>query len=555
MKGLYILLKKSWHALLNIRLTVREHSSFKVLFIIVFAISFTGGLWVLFVDGFNFLEAMGGVGFVVIHKLFSLFFFGLGLLIALSSVIAAYASLYRADDIPYLLRQPLLSRDIVYYKYLESTWLSSWAFAFIIIPFVGAYAWHENLPWAFSLWTLIYSIPFIMLCSAMAMAVMIIFIRWVPLKRIGLILGVLLPILLGWGIWYFQRELPEARTGAAVTLANLVPGLKLASYPLWPSRWVSEGIMATSRGQWGRAGMLWSVLVLNLLLVLVILDVLAHRYFYDSWQRMAYATGKRHRGTMLMRGLHTSLFFLPSDIRAVVMKDIRTFFRDAAQWSQSLFFFGLLGIYFLNLRNLHYDLLPDEWRSLIALLNVFSIAAVLSSLGCRFVYPQISLEGHSFWVLGLSPSSMGRILLAKFGLALVVMLVVSAGLMMICVRMLRVDLMIQWISLAEAVGVACSVAGLSLGLGAVFADLRQRNTAAIVSSFGGTLNLVLSLGFILLTLFPFTVILHLHRHQHITQSTMHQYIAIALVWLFLLTLLLTIVPLILGSRSLLRREY
>lgn len=555
MGGLYKLLKKSWRSLWNMRRTVKEHSSFKVFIIVLFAIFFTGGLWALFVDAFWFLEKMGGVGLVVIRKMFSLFFFGLGLLITLSSIITAFGSLYRSEDITYLLRQPVNIRDIVYHKYLESTWLSSWAFGFIIIPFVGAYAYHEKLPWAFSLWTLVYSIPFIMLCSAIALAATMVFIRWVPLKRMGLVLGILLPLLGGLTVWYFQKEVPEVKSGVAVSLANLVPGLKMAAYPLWPSRWVSEGIMATSRGQWPRAAMLWSVLVINLLLVLALLDALAHRLYYESWQRIAYAVGKRRRGVLLLRGLNSALFFLPSDIRAVMVKDIRTFFRDAAQWSQSIFFFGLLAIYFLNLRNLHYDRLPEDWRNIIALLNVFSIAAVLSSLGCRFVYPQLSLEGHSFWVLGLSPSSMGRILAAKFALALVVMLVVCAGLMTICVKMLRVNLLIQIISLAEAIGVACSVAGLSIGLGAIFADLRQRNPSVIVSSFGGTLNLVLCLGYIMATLFPFAFILHLHRTLRLPDVVLYEYTAFALLWLLLLTLLMTTVPLLLGRRSLMRREY
>jgi ABC-2 type transport system permease protein len=253
--------------------------------------------------------------------------------------------------------------------------------------------------------------------------------------------------------------------------------------------------------------------------------------------------------------LDHALHWLPGDVHAVIIKDIRVFLRDPAQWTQSIFFFGLLGLYFANLRNMNYHHLPDTWKNLIAFLNVFSVAAVLSSLGCRFVYPQLSLEGHSFWVLGLSPSSMGRILMAKFGLALMVMLAVCGGLMSLSVNMLRVDPLVKFVSLAESLGVACAVAGLSMGLGAIFADLEQRNPAAIVSSFGGTLNLVLSLSFIMVTLLPFAVVFHAYRMGHINISALYRNTQYAAVWLVCVSLLTTALPLYLGRRSLMKREY
>ena len=42
-------------------------------------------------------------------------------------------------------------------------------------------------------------------------------------------------------------------------------------------------------------------------------------------------------------------FFLPRPIRLLILKDLRTFRRDPAQWSQFLIFFGLLAFYFLNI--------------------------------------------------------------------------------------------------------------------------------------------------------------------------------------------------------------
>jgi hypothetical protein len=272
MDGFAALLIKDLHALCNIRKTVKQHSSFKVLVIILFAVGFTAGLFVLFVDAFRFLESLGGVGLIVINRLFSLFFFGRGLLVMLSSMVTAYNSLFRSYDIAYLMRQPVNIRDIVLHKYLGSTWLSSWAFCFIIIPFVGAYAWHEDLQLIFALWTLLYAVPFVLLYAALGALIVLLFIRWRPRGRYWLwyILPVLLLVL--WGGWHYFGGAFSMRQDTAVTLSRLIPGLRLASFPLWPSWWVSEGIIEMSRGHWTRGIMLWVVLFSNWLFLVGLLE-------------------------------------------------------------------------------------------------------------------------------------------------------------------------------------------------------------------------------------------------------------------------------------------
>ena len=57
-------------------------------------------------------------------------------------------------------------------------------------------------------------------------------------------------------------------------------------------------------------------------------------------------------GTASTPAFHRVFFFLPNPIRLLILKDLRTFRRDPAQWSQFLIFFGLLAFYFINIRRL-----------------------------------------------------------------------------------------------------------------------------------------------------------------------------------------------------------
>ena len=119
-------------------------------------------------------------------------------------------------------------------------------------------------------------------------------------------------------------------------------------------------------------------------------------------------------GYGLDAAFHRVFFFLPKPIRLLILKDLRTFRRDPAQWSQFLIFFGLLAFYFINIRRLSYDVQKPYWRNLISFLNLSVTALILSTFTSRFIFPLLSLEGRNFWVLGLLPLKRASILWGKF---------------------------------------------------------------------------------------------------------------------------------------------
>ena len=86
----------------------------------------------------------------------------------------------------------------------------------------------------------------------------------------------------------------------------------------------------------------------------------------------------------------------------------RMFWRDTAQWGQSVMLFGLLGVYIINLRHFTHQLRSPFWINLVAYLNLTACALNLATLTTRFVYPQFSLEGQRLWIVGLAPLGLPR---------------------------------------------------------------------------------------------------------------------------------------------------
>jgi ABC-2 type transport system permease protein len=557
LRGLWLLIFKGLRCLLNYRFIFREQSRFKIAFSTGFMTLTMTGLFFVFYAGFVFLNEIGGVGVMIINRLFALFYFGLGILLILSSVITSYSTLYQSPEMAYLVLRPLHIRDIITYKYIETFVMSSWAFFFIIVPFVAAYSVFEKLSLLFALWTLVFSVPFALICCALGTLITFLIVRFLPRGRT---LFVLVTAFLGVVSWALLRAvqgvLLESGTDHMLLLSKLIPGFQLTSHPLWPSYWVTEGMMTMSRAQWGRGALFFALACSWVLVLAILVREVGAAIFYTGWQRMMSSASRMSNSPAMLRPVEWVLArFTPMDFRALFMKDVRVFLRDPAQWSQGLIFYGILALYFINLRNLQYHTLSDEWRNAIAFLNVFSVSAVMCSLGARFIYPQLSLEGQGFWIVGMSPLTMGRVLASKFLAALTILIVVSLSLMYLSVQMLQVDGEVAAAAMTIAVAMSFAIAGMSTGFGGVFMDLKQRNPAAIISSFGGTLNLVMSLGFMFLSILPFAAIYHMVSGSRISEASLQAGAIVAYVYLLVLTAMATTIPLALGRRRLNQREY
>ncbi len=245
---------------------------------------------------------------------------------------------------------------------------------------------------------------------------------------------------------------------------------------------------------------------------------------------------------------------LGSRVRPLVVKDIKTFFRDPVQWSQFLIFFGLLAIYFANLRTFQYHHRMAFWKNIIAQLNLAATCLTLSTFTSRFVFPQLSLEGRRFWILGLVPMPRWQILAGKLCFSAAGALAVSLSLVILSNGMLEVPRRVVALQLVSIAGISLGLSGMAVGLGALYPDFQEDNPSKIVSGFGGTLNLVLSLllvgGVLLLQGTPCT----LYMTGRLTAEAFVPAAALAGGGILLLCGLAAVLPLWLGLRAFERLE-
>ena len=179
---------------------------------------------------------------------------------------------------------------------------------------------------------------------------------------------------------------------------------------------MSAGLLAAARGEWGSAGYYLLVLSAHGGLAYLAAAAMARDLYFRGYSRVqGNRSAKRRVGLYAFDAMfHRVFFFLTRPVRLLILKDLRTFRRDPAQWSQFLIFFGLLGFYFLNIPRLGYAVQSPSWRNLVSFLNLSVTALILSTFTSRFIFPLLSLEGRNFWVLGLFPLRREQILWGKF---------------------------------------------------------------------------------------------------------------------------------------------
>ncbi len=288
--------------------------------------------------------------------------------------------------------------------------------------------------------------------------------------------------------------------------------LAFCQHPLWPSRWMSAGLLASARGDWPRSGYYLMVLSAHAALAYLAAAAVARDLYFRGYSRVQGGRSNRRRvGLYALDALfHRLFFFLPRPIRLLILKDLRTFRRDPAQWSQFLIFFGLLAFYFLNIPRLGYGVQSPSWRNLVSFLNLSVTALILSTFTSRFIFPLLSLEGRNFWVLGLLPVGREQILWGKFAFSVGISLVATEGLVFLSDLMLGMSPVMIALHVGMVAVLCMGLSGISVGLGARLPNLRETDPSKIAVGFGGTLNLLVSLVFIFAIVTALAVPCHLY---------------------------------------------
>ncbi len=485
-----------WRQLLNVIDAQLHDAPLRTFGVLVLLLIIWGAFWFLLKLVLLHVRRWGVIGVVADQKIFTHFFVVLAVMLAFSNAILTFSSLYGRTEAGQLLSMPVRSRAVVWAKWIEGVFLSSWSFLLLGLPLMLAAATDVIVHWYFYPLFLAHFVSFIALPACVGLLAAWGVAMFAPHRPLGVAIGVGVILILASLYWLggFTTSGPDPDQW----LDRLLRQADLANQWWLPSTWTAKGVVAALQQRVDDSLFYLAVVVANAaFLVWFTINLLGHTWAEAYSRAQQGRIHSRIRRGWITEALCLALFFyLPTTLRRVMLKDLREFARDAKQWSQMAIMFGLLALYVLNLSRLPVDLSYEYTRGMIAFLNLTTVSLILATFTSRFIYPLLSLESQQLWLLELLPVRRTSLLLVKFLFALTVTVLATLFVMVLSVQVLELPPVFAWLNVAISISVCVGLSGLSIGLGARFPVLGHRNPARIAAGFGGTFNLIASMAFV-----------------------------------------------------------
>ena len=486
---------------------MRRHLWIHVLMGIFVLCLLVGGGAGFFYMLFDFLlsESLQPFGAPLLNHLLGMIFLAFFSMLVFSNIIITLSTTYISRELDFFMALPIRYKDIFIVKLVESIVYSSWAFAILSLPLFMAYGAAEKVRFLYYLLTLLLVVPFLAIPAAIGAILTLLISAYLPARKtrlisVALAAGTIIVTVVTVRILGFRRifSLSDVKD-----FSEIMGFLSMGNDPVFPNYWLTQGMIAAGAGRIKEWFYWFCVILSTALMFLRICWWLAPRIYYKGW---ALAKESAPQSTITGRFSPLNWFcnklsFLPSQTRALVIKDIKTFWRDPAQWTQIIMLFGLLFIYIGNLRSASrytgaINIFFPRWQTLLSFFNLGATCFILSIITTRFIYPMLSLEGKQFWVVGLAPMDRSKIVWEKFWLSAISAMIMAEGMMLFSNYILKVNMFMRILSAGTIVIMSFGLTSLSVGLGAITPDFREDNPARIANGFGGTINVVLSLIYI-----------------------------------------------------------
>ena len=429
------------------------------------------------------------IGPLLAGKLLGLLLVGFFSILMLSNVITALSSFFLAKDLDLLVSGPVDWLKLYGAKLLETIVHSSWMVVLMAVPMFAAYGFVYDGGYWFPLIAIAVFIPFLIIPGVIGSVLTLVLVNVFPARRTRDILSVIAVLAAGGIVLLFRIVRPErlARPEGFRSLVDFVAVLRTPTSPLLPSEWAQHATMSWLQFKLDPLPfyLLWSTAA-----AAVVIGAALHRVLYLKGFSKAQESGERWARSGVMHRVSMAVL-RPLGIlkRELVLKEVRLFFRDTTQWSQLILLAVLVIVYVFNIKflPLRGEGMTFFLMNIVPFLNLVLAGFVLASIAARFIFPGVSLEGRTLWLLRSSPMSMRDLLWAKFWVGTLPLLILAVSIVGVTDYLLDVTPFMFAVSVLTIVFMTFAVAGLAIGFGTLFPQFETENAAQIPTSFGGLL--------------------------------------------------------------------
>jgi ABC-2 type transport system permease protein len=471
---LSLLLSPRWRAVRNRARRLDRRGKILLGFFGVLGAAFWAAIFVFFYRVLCYFLTVPDFGPVLTYKLLGMVLLTFFSILLFSNIITALSTFFLSRELEQLVSAPV-PRSMFFYARLVDTLIeSSWmVLAFAVPAFLAYGIAHRAGPifYAASAATL----PlFIVIPAAIGVAITAVLVNVFPARRTRDILVLLSVVMVAVLYLLFRMLQPERLVNpeAFASFVQFLAAMRTPSSPFLPSTWAAEILYPLLSGRGGSPLFYFLLLASTAAALMILCEALLQRLFLPGLskaQEGRKATFTRH--ALWEQALRAATTPFAPQMRLLMIKEVKTFFRDTSQWSQLILLLALVVVYVYNFSVLPLSgspLVTFYFKNVIAFLNLALAGFVIASVAVRFILPSISLEGRSLWIAKSAPVGLGRVWWSKFWVGLVPLLVLGEVLVVATNHYLKVMPFMIWLSTVTLFCVTFGVVGLGLAVGAAF---------------------------------------------------------------------------------------
>jgi ABC-2 type transport system permease protein len=523
--------------------------------IAVIAALFVYGDFMFFLRIVRYLDGLPmQIGGDIIAQMMNVIFLTLFVMVWFSSLIVSLSVYYMSKDLDLIHSLPIKMETFIFSRFQQGVIHSSWMVLLFTFPIFSAYGYFFQVSWTYYFYLLFNIFPFIILACLLGSIFIMGLMRYFPAKKAHQTLSFLGLIFLVGAVVYLRFLSPEKFYGQEVSNEQIilfVESLKVPDFKFLPNSWMSYGLTSWVAGDLMIALTQSLYLYFTALVGLVALWAIGRKIYFDGWTQVQEANHAPAFKKEWEKNKHPFWEKLPlgSIQRAMLEKDMKTFRRDPEQWSQIFILCALVFVYIFNI--MHLPLSNVVLKNVISVLNIGLIGFVLSALVSRFVFSATSLEGKSMWAIYSAPVEMKNFLWSKFWMFFPPLLFIAEFLLLVSNYLLQVDSYVMVVSFFGVFLVTLGLVGLGVGLGAVYPSFNHDNISEIPAGTGGILFMTMSLGYVGLVLMLVGRPMYVHFNEIFLNKSLGGIdVPICFALIFILTLIVTFLPIQRGIRSL-----
>ncbi len=454
------------------------------------------GVFLLSRAATGYLLQQAHIGLFLFHRFLSMLLYVFFITVNLGNMIVCYATLYKSDEVTFLMGLPVPHHTIFAVKFIDNFFYSSSTLLLLGLALLLGYGSYFGMSAWFYLFTFAaVLLPFMLTAGLIAVIVLMLLVGVASRVGIRWLLAGIMAVYLSAIYLYFSAVNPVELVQEVMKHypdVNAYFGYLDPPFVRYlPNHWVSEFLYWTVAGDPARAT--WHLVTLFCILVTFLLTawMVARSYYYPSW-----ASASESRTPRSGRAAFPPVAFMEFGRRrvlsphadALLRRDFWGFFREPSQWLHLLLMFVLLLVFLVSMSSLELRLTQPFLQTVSYLVVFLFDGFLIASISLRFVFPAMSLEGDAFWCVRSAPVSLRKLYWQKFAGAFLLIVTTAEILSVASTSMLRDSPFLVLVGSLCTAFVALGLTSLNLGAGAYFATFREKNPIRIASSQGASLT-------------------------------------------------------------------